>query len=82
MLASLSRAQLGAGEIAEAVHSAEEAVAIAQQRGQHYWELSAQLALAAALAASRGARRARPSTRPCSAPRSSSRRRGPACRSP
>jgi class 3 adenylate cyclase/tetratricopeptide (TPR) repeat protein len=53
-LAALSRAQLGGGKTADALSSAEEAVAIAEQRGQRFWELGAQLALAAALAASRG----------------------------
>jgi class 3 adenylate cyclase/tetratricopeptide (TPR) repeat protein len=56
MLAGLSRSQLGVGKTTEAVRSAEEGVAIAQDRGQRGWEVSAQLALAAALAAGRGAR--------------------------
>jgi class 3 adenylate cyclase/tetratricopeptide (TPR) repeat protein len=55
-LAGIARARSAAGRPSEAVASAEEAVALARQRGQNYWELFGELARAEALCAARGAR--------------------------
>jgi adenylate cyclase len=55
-LAHLARAQLGKGSIAAARATAEEAVALAVERGQRLWELLAQVVLAEALCAEQGAR--------------------------
>jgi class 3 adenylate cyclase/tetratricopeptide (TPR) repeat protein len=55
-LANLARAQIGTGHAAAAVGTAEEAVALAHERGQRYWELQGQLALAEALCVDQGAR--------------------------
>jgi class 3 adenylate cyclase/tetratricopeptide (TPR) repeat protein len=52
-LAGIARAQTASGRAAEAIASAEEAVALAQQRGQLYYELVGQIALAEALCAAR-----------------------------
>src|SRR5262249_31101450 len=55
-LLSLARAQLGLNNHTGASRSAEEAVALAQERGQRYWELLAQVTFAEALTAESGAR--------------------------
>jgi adenylate cyclase len=53
-MASLARAQLGQGHAAAARRTAEECVALAQERGQRYSELLGQIVLAAALCAEQG----------------------------
>jgi tetratricopeptide (TPR) repeat protein len=53
-LARLARAQLGNGKLAAARATAEEAVALARERGQRVWELIAQITFVDSLAAERG----------------------------
>ena len=55
-LAHLARAQLGGGHAAAARNTAEEAVALAKERGQRFVELLGQIVLAEALCADQGAR--------------------------
>jgi hypothetical protein len=59
-LSYLARAQMGGGNTAAAVGTAEECVGLAKERGQRFVELCGQIALAEALCAEQGAR-ARPS---------------------
>jgi len=54
-LASLAEAQLGAGDPALAQRTAAEAIATAERRGTHFWEIFARLAVAKALLAAGGA---------------------------
>jgi class 3 adenylate cyclase/tetratricopeptide (TPR) repeat protein len=55
-LAYLARAERGDGEARAARLTAEESVALAQERGQPFWEIQGQLALAEALAADRSSK--------------------------
>jgi class 3 adenylate cyclase/tetratricopeptide (TPR) repeat protein len=55
-LAHLAQAQLGGGKVGAARATAEEAVALARERGQRVWELVAQISFAEALAAEQGGR--------------------------
>jgi class 3 adenylate cyclase/tetratricopeptide (TPR) repeat protein len=59
-LARMARAQVGAGKTGAARSTAEEAVALAQERGQRFYELQAQLSLAEALCGDRGAKARKP----------------------